>query len=204
MRSTLIPEGEYFLEFTVFEPGIVIYKGTTIGKNVHVGANTVIGGRGFVYETKEGKHQIVEAKSGVVIGDEVEIGSNCCVDAGIRRATTIGSGTKIDNLCQVGHDVSIGRNCLIAGQCGIAGFSILEDAVVLAGQVGVADNCTIGGGSIVAARSGVVNDVAPSTIVFGMPARAIKDQLEIEAIISRLPTYRRKILAIMRDMKEAD
>jgi UDP-3-O-[3-hydroxymyristoyl] glucosamine N-acyltransferase len=106
----------------------------------------------------------------VIIQDDVEIGAGTTIDRGANRDTVIGEGTKIDNLVQIGHNVRIGRHCIIVSQCGISGSVTIEDRVILAGQVGLADNVTIGEGAIVGARSGVMSDVPAGEKWFGYPA----------------------------------
>jgi UDP-3-O-[3-hydroxymyristoyl] glucosamine N-acyltransferase len=106
----------------------------------------------------------------VVIGDDVEIGANTAIDRGTISATRIGSHSKIDNLVQIGHNVRIGEGCMICGQVGIAGSAVVGDRVVLAGQVGIADHVTIGNDAVVGAKSAVGTDVAPRTVVMGIPA----------------------------------
>jgi UDP-3-O-[3-hydroxymyristoyl] glucosamine N-acyltransferase len=106
----------------------------------------------------------------VQIGDAVEIGANSCVDRGKFGATTIGDGTKIDNLVQIGHNCRIGKCCLICGHVGLSGSVTLGDGVILAGKVGVSDGITIGAGARVGANSGVMNDVPTGETWFGAPA----------------------------------
>jgi UDP-3-O-[3-hydroxymyristoyl] glucosamine N-acyltransferase len=105
-----------------------------------------------------------------ILQDDVEIGAGTTIDRGANRDTVIGEGTKIDNLVQIGHNVSIGRHCIIVSQCGISGSVVIEDRVILAGQVGLPDNVTIGEGAIVGAQSGVMSDIPAGEKWLGYPA----------------------------------
>jgi UDP-3-O-[3-hydroxymyristoyl] glucosamine N-acyltransferase len=162
-------------------PNVRIGRHCTIGANVSI-ANSLIGDRvvvhpgcaigqdGFGYLMGATGHRKVVQVGRVIIQDEVEIGAGTTIDRGANRDTVIGEGTKIDNLVQIGHNVTIGRHCIIVSQCGISGSVVIEDRVILAGQVGLADNVRIGEGAIVGARSGVMSDVPAGEKWFGYPA----------------------------------
>jgi UDP-3-O-[3-hydroxymyristoyl] glucosamine N-acyltransferase len=173
--------------------GTVIKAGAAIGPNVRIGrqctisanasiTNSLIGDRvvvhpgcaigqdGFGYVMGATSHRKVLQMGRVIIQDDVEIGAGTTIDRGANRDTVIGEGTKIDNLVQIGHNVRIGRHCIIVSQCGISGSVVIEDRVILAGQVGLADNVTIGEGAIIGARSGVMSDVPAGEKWFGYPA----------------------------------
>jgi UDP-3-O-[3-hydroxymyristoyl] glucosamine N-acyltransferase len=115
-------------------------------------------------------HRKVLQVGRVILQEDVEIGAGTTIDRGANRDTVIGEGTKIDNLVQIGHNVSIGRHCIIVSQCGISGSVVIEDHVILAGQVGLPDNVTIGEGAVIGAKSGVISDVPPGEKWFGYPA----------------------------------
>jgi len=165
----------------------VIGPDVRIGRNCSVGANAsithaLIGDRviihpgchigqdGFGYLMGATGHRKVPQIGRVIIQDDVEIGAATTVDRGAIRDTVIGEGTKIDNLVQIGHNVSIGRRCVIVSQCGISGSAVIEDHVILAGQVGLPDHVTIGEGAIIGARSGVMSDVPAREKWLGYPA----------------------------------
>jgi len=173
--------------------GTVINAGAAIGPKVRIGRGCVIGANssithclmgdrvivhpgcaigqdGFGYVRAQGAHRKILQVGRVIIQDEVEIGAGTTIDRGAIRDTVIGEGSKIDNLVQIGHNVSIGRHCIIVSQCGISGSVVIEDHVILAGQVGLADNVTIGEGAIIGARSGVMSDVPAGEKWFGYPA----------------------------------
>jgi len=176
---------------TVIGAGAVIGAGVKIGRNCSIGpgcsilhcyiGNDVIihpgcrigqDGYGFVSGPKG--HQKVPQHGRVLIQNDVEIGAGTTVDRGALRDTVIGEGTKIDNLVQIGHNVVIGRRCIIVSQSGVAGSSTLGDGAVLGARVGVSDHATIGAGSMLAARSSVVGEVPANVKWGGSPAKPIK------------------------------
>jgi UDP-3-O-[3-hydroxymyristoyl] glucosamine N-acyltransferase len=162
--------------------------GATLGSRVVVHAGARIGSAGFGYAAgdAEAGHRRILHLGGCVIEDDVEVGANTTIDRGGIDDTVIGAGTKLDNLVQVAHHVRIGRRCLIMAQVGIAGSSVVEDDVMLAGQAGLADHLTVGRGARVAAQSGVIGDIAPGDTVSGYPARHHRDVLRQVAALGRL------------------
>jgi len=186
-HGAVIGEGAEIGAHTVIAPGAIIGPGVRIGRHCAIGAgasiaNTLIGDQvtvhagcrigqdGFGYVSSGAGHTKVPQVGRVIIQDRVEIGANTTIDRGGIRDTVIGEGTKIDNLVQIGHNVSIGRHCLVVAQCGVSGSVTLEDFVVLGGQVGIADHVTIGEGAQVGAQSGVMNNIPPGERWFGYPA----------------------------------
>jgi UDP-3-O-[3-hydroxymyristoyl] glucosamine N-acyltransferase len=168
------------------DSNVVVYHNCHIGRDVIIQANTTIGSTGFGYAQIDGKAKLIPHIGGVIIEDFVEIGANCCIDRAKFGNTTIGAGTKIDNLVQIAHNVVIGKCCLIVGQVGIAGSSRLGDGVVLAGQVGVVDNVTIGDGAVVGAQAGVMRDIAAGKKVVGSPAIDYAEKVRQVALVQRL------------------
>jgi len=154
-------------------PNVTILDYTEIGDNVVIQSGTVIGGDAFYYNTKKDRevwYRRMQSCGNVVIEDDVEIGCNCTIDRGVTASTVIGKGTKIDNLVHIGHDNSIGKNCLFAAQVGIAGATVVEDGVCLWGQVGVSKTLTIGANTQVLAQSGVPSSLKGNKVYFGYPA----------------------------------
>lgn len=174
-------------------PNAVIYDHTRIGNNVVIHAGAVIGADGFGYKQRNGRHIKVPHVGNIVIEDDVEIGANTCIDRGTFGSTVIGSGTKIDNLVQIGHNNTIGRNVIICGQTGISGSCTIEDNAILAGSAGIADHVRIGHHAVVMARSGVSNDIPPATQVFGSPAKDRKVAWKELAALTKLPELLRKM-----------
>lgn len=156
---------------TVLHHGVVLYDRTVLGAICTLHAGVVIGADGFGYrpDPKRGVAKIPHLGN-VVIGDDVEIGANSCVDRAKFGSTTVGSKTKIDNLVQIGHGCQVGRGCLICGMAAMAGSCNIGDGAILAGQSGVADNIDIGAGAIVGAQAGVTKDIPPGEMWFGYPA----------------------------------
>ncbi len=162
--------------------GVTIYNRSKIGKNVIIHAGAVIGADGFGYVPMGEKILKVPQLGQVIIGDDVEIGANTCIDRGAFSDTIIGNGTKIDNLVQIGHNVEIGRNVLIAAQLGVGGSSTIGDNTMTGGQAGIADHINIGKNVKIAAKAGVIRDVEPGATLFGYPARDAKEVMKKEAV----------------------
>ncbi|MEE8177223.1 MAG: UDP-3-O-(3-hydroxymyristoyl)glucosamine N-acyltransferase, partial [Acidobacteriota bacterium] len=176
-------------------PRVTLYAGTRIGCRVILHSGCVVGGDGFGYVMEAGQYHKFPQIGVVEIADDVEIGSNSTVDRGALEDTRIGRGTKIDNLVQVGHTVQIGANCVVASQTGISGSSVIEDYVVIAGQVGLGDHVRVQKGAILGGQCGILphKTVRAGQTVWGTPARPIREQLEQQALVARLPRLFRQI-----------
>ena len=155
-------------------PHVIVYSGCVLGHRVSIHAGSVIGSDGYGYTFDEGRHRKVLQVGNVILGDDVEIGANTCIDRGALNSTVIGAGTKIDNLVHVAHNVVMGRHCLIMGQVGFAGSTELGDYCVVASQSGIAGHLKLGRQSTVGAKSGVMRDVPEKGVVLGIPAVADK------------------------------
>ena len=171
---------------TTIGPGVVCYAGTHIGSRVVVKAGAVIGGDGFGYLSDGTGHTRIPHVGGCILEDEVEVGSNTCVDRGSIDDTVIGRGTKLDNLVQVGHNVRIGERCLIMAGVGIAGSTRIGNDVILAGHVGVTDHLIIGDRARIAAKSAIFGDVPAAASFSGHPARPHRQFLRAQAAMYRL------------------
>lgn len=185
------------------EANAVIGEGVEIGTKSRIGANATVshavigsgtrlypgarvGQDGFGFAIDPAGHVKVPQLGRVIIGDHVEIGANSCIDRGAGPDTVIGSGTWIDNQAQIGHNVKIGKGCVLVAQCGIAGSTVLEDYVVIAAQVGVAGHLRIGMGARIGAQSGVMKDVPAGAEQLGSPAGPSKDFMRQIIALKRL------------------
>lgn len=173
-------------------PNAVIYDNTIMGENVIIHAGAIIAADGFGYKFRNNQHIKVPHVGNVIIDDHVEIGANTCIDRGALGATRIGAGSKIDNLVQLGHNNTVGRNVIICGQSGISGSCTIEDGAILAGSSGVADHVKIGTRAVVMARSGISQDVEAGTQVWGSPAKDRKVAWRELAALSKLPELLQK------------
>jgi UDP-3-O-[3-hydroxymyristoyl] glucosamine N-acyltransferase len=183
-------------EGAVLHPHAVLYDDTEVGSGCVIHAGAVLGADGFGYATQGGTpHKVLQIGRVVVEGD-VEIGANTTIDRATLGETRIGAGTKIDNLVQVGHNVRVGRHCILCGQAGIAGSTQLGDGVVLAGQSGVSGHIQLGDRVQVAAKSAALASVEPGTVVAGIPAVELRTWRRQVALLSRLQEMSRRLRAI--------
>ncbi|MFH1562625.1 MAG: UDP-3-O-(3-hydroxymyristoyl)glucosamine N-acyltransferase [Nitrospirota bacterium] len=192
---------------SILHPEVTIYDKVKIGKRVIIHSQTVIGSDGFGY-VKTGTRQAssvhykIPQKGEVVIEDDVEIGAGVTIDRATLGATLIGQGTKIDNLVHIGHNVTIGKNCIIVAQVGISGSVTIEDNVTFAGQSGATDHVTIKENTIVAGRAVVTKDVGPDEIVSGFPARPHQEEMKIKALTQKLPELVKRIKDLEKKVEE--
>jgi UDP-3-O-[3-hydroxymyristoyl] glucosamine N-acyltransferase len=170
-------------------PGVSLMDNTTIGENCIVGPNTVLGHFAFYYKKKDNVYERMHTIGGVELEDYVEIGAACTIDAGVSGITRIGKGTKIDNQVHIGHDVVVGKNCLMAAGVGIAGCVHIEDEVTLWGQVGCTSNVTIGKGATVLAQSGISKNLEGGKTYFGSPCGEVRDKFKEMAALRMLPEF---------------
>lgn len=181
-------------------PNVTLYAHTEIGDRVRIHAGTVIGSDGFGYVLDGTAHRKVPQIGNVIIRDDVEIGSNVSVDRGALGPTIIGAGTKIDNLVQVGHNVSIGEHALIVAQVGIAGSSKLGNYVILGGQAGVAGHLKLGNKVSVAAQSGVMHAIPDGEKWMGSPAQPDRQTKRQMIAIQHLPDLLRRVADLERKL----
>jgi UDP-3-O-[3-hydroxymyristoyl] glucosamine N-acyltransferase len=174
---------------------VTIYARTQIGRRVRIHANTVIGADGFGYVFDAGIHRKVLQIGNTVIGDDVEIGAGVTIDRGALGTTSIGKGTKIDNLVQIAHNVEIGEHCLVCAQVGIAGSAKLGNYVVLAGQVGIAGHLKLGNQVTIGSKAGVMHNVPDGETWLGVPAQPDKQAKRLVIAIQRLPDLLKKVAA---------
>lgn len=192
-------------ERAVLHPHAVLYDGSEIGAGSIVHAGAVIGSDGFGYATHGGVHHKVPQVGRAVLGDEVEIGANTTIDRATLGETRIGSGTKVDNLVQVGHNVKVGERSILCGQAGIAGSTELGRYVVLAGQVGVSGHLEVADGTQVAAKSAVLRSAEEKgRQIGGIPAVPIADWRRQAAATARLPEALRRQNDLMRRVERLE
>ena len=172
---------------TVIWSGTVIRERSIIGSDCIFHPNATIGADGFGFRPDPEKGLVKIPQIGnVIIGNNVEIGANSCVDRGKFSSTVLGDGCKIDNLVQIGHNCKLGRFCIMAGNSGLAGSVTLGNGVIIGGSASIKDHTTIGDGAIVGAGSGVTGDIPPGKVMLGYPAVEARDALKQWAILKRL------------------
>ena len=196
--DTIIFPGTFIGERSVIGKNCVIHANVTVredcvlGDRIVLHSGTVIGSDGFGYVFDEGRHNKIPQVGRVVIEDDVEIGSNVSIDRATLGQTVIGRGAKIDNLVQVGHNVSIGEHSILVAQVGIGGSTQIGSYVVLAGQTGVGDHTTIESGTLAAGRTGFSGYVSKGTYA-GFPAVPHMEWLRSHSQVSRLPDMNKKL-----------
>ncbi len=172
---------------SVIWSGAIIRERCFVGKDTILHSNVVIGADGFGYFPLAGKGLVKMPQIGnVIIGNNVEIGANSCVDRGKFSATIIGDGCKIDNLVQIGHNCVLGNYCIMAGNSGLAGSVTLGNFVVIGGSASIKDHVTIGDAAVVGAGSGVTSDVEAGKTVLGYPAVEAKNALKQWALLKQM------------------
>ena len=182
-------------EQCILYPRVTIYANVEIGKRVIIHAGAVIGADGFGF-VKDGDRYIKFPQvGGVIIEDDVEIGANTCIDRGSLETTIIKRGTKLDNLIQIGHNVIVGDDTVIAAQTGISGSSTVGPRSILGGQVGIGEHAKLDANTIIGGQGGVLNGkhVRGGEVLWGTPVRPLKKFLEEQAYLSRLPRWMEEI-----------
>jgi UDP-3-O-[3-hydroxymyristoyl] glucosamine N-acyltransferase len=215
-------------EDAVLGQDALLHAGARIGARISIGARfiaqpgAVVGADGFSFVTPEpglveearatgavsaGPSQSyvrINSLGAVVLGDDVEIGANSCIDRGTISDTTIGNGTKIDNLVQIGHNVKVGHTCLICGQAGIAGSTEIGDRVVIGGKASIADHLRVGSNVVITGNSGVASHVADNQIMMGYPAVRMDQNVEMYKALRRLPRLIARLGAAQKPVSKRD
>jgi UDP-3-O-[3-hydroxymyristoyl] glucosamine N-acyltransferase len=195
-------EGAQIGSHCVLYPRVSVYPGARIGNRVILHSGVVIGSDGFGYVFAEDHYEKFPQRGGVVIEDDVEIGSNSTVDRGSLGVTVIGQGTKIDNLVQIAHNVKVGRHCVIAAQTGISGSAEIDNHVVMGGQVGVADHIRIEERAMIGGQAGIFRTIRRGTKVWGTPARPLDEFKKVYAQLANLPSLARKVKELSEQLSE--
>jgi UDP-3-O-[3-hydroxymyristoyl] glucosamine N-acyltransferase len=185
-QGVSIEAGSTIGDDCIIYPNVVIYDGTRIGNRCIIHSAVVIGSDGYGFATHGGKHHKIPQIGIVRIEDDVEIGAGTTIDRAALGETVIGEGTKIDNLVQIGHNVKVGKHCLLVSQVGIAGSTELGDYVAVAGQSGFSGHLKIGNRVQVAAKSAVLDDVPDDAKVMGSPAVPFTEFARRQAVVKKL------------------
>jgi UDP-3-O-[3-hydroxymyristoyl] glucosamine N-acyltransferase len=185
-------------------PNVTIYDQVSIGDRAVLHSGCVLGADGFGFVPGPDGYQKFPQIGRVEIGDDVEIGANSCVDRAALGVTRIGDGVKLDNLVHIGHNCSIGKHVVIAAQTGLSGGVVVEDYAVIGGQVGIGDKARIETGAVLGSGCGILTSkiVRKGQVVWGTPARPLKEHLEQLASLSRLPKLRKEIAALEKRLRD--
>ncbi|WP_300581805.1 UDP-3-O-(3-hydroxymyristoyl)glucosamine N-acyltransferase [Marivita sp.] len=221
--QVFVGQGTRIGKRALLHPGVKIGHGVTIGDRFIAHFGATVGADGFSFVTPEPSaaekvretlgdqagataqsYARIHSLGGVVIGDDVELGANSCIDRGTVRATQVGNGCKFDNLAQIGHNVVIGNDCLICAQVGIAGSSRIGNNVVLGGQTGVSDNLFIGDNVITGGATKVLSNVPSGRVMLGYPAMKMDAQLELYKQLRRLPRLIADVALLKKSVSKAD
>ncbi|MGA2597308.1 MAG: UDP-3-O-(3-hydroxymyristoyl)glucosamine N-acyltransferase [Bryobacteraceae bacterium] len=184
-------------------PHVSIYDGVSVGDRVIVHSGAVIGADGFGFAFANGQYEKFPQVGRVEIGNDVEIGANTCIDRAALGVTSIGDGTKLDNMVHVGHNCRIGRHVVVAAQTGFSGGVVVEDYAVIGGQVGIGDKARIESGAVLGSGCGILTSkiVRKGQVVWGTPARPLKEHLEQLANLARLPELRRQVAELRKQIE---
>ncbi|MCK5638932.1 MAG: UDP-3-O-(3-hydroxymyristoyl)glucosamine N-acyltransferase [Flavobacteriaceae bacterium] len=180
-------------ENCVIHPNVSIYDNCIIGNNVTIHSGTVLGADAFYYKNRPSGYDKLISCGRVVVKDNVDIGANCTIDKGVTGDTTIGEGSKLDNLIQIGHDTIIGKKCLLASLTAVAGCTIIEDEVTIWGQCGIVSGITIGKKAVLMAQSGVSKSIEGGKVYWGSPVTELRDRLKELIAIKKLPELLKKM-----------
>ena len=201
--STFIGDNVTIAQHTILHPGVKIYHDCIIGSNVTIHAGSVIGADGFGFAPQaDGSFKKVPQIGNVLIEDNVEIGSNSCIDRATIGSTIIKSGAKLDNLLQIAHNVEVGNNTVIAAQTGVSGSTKIGNNVMIGGQAGLAGHLIIGNGAKINAQTGVGKAVKPGTSVTGTPFDEFRKYMRNQAFVRSLPQMEKRLKELEALVKE--
>lgn len=189
---------------TTIYPGAVIHENCVLGQRDVIRAHAVIGGEGFGFATENGKHTRIPQIGNVEIGDDVEIGACTCIDNATLGSTKVASGTKVDNLVHLGHNVEIGEDCFIIAQTGIAGSTKAGNHVIFAGQTGCTGHITIGDNAVFAGKTGITGNIKGGQVYAGFPARPHMEWSRTQVYLKHLPEMAKTIKALEKKIAELE
>ena len=217
---TVIEDGAQIGDNTVIFPQCYIGKNVSVGKNCYIYPQVVIreecilkdyvilqagakiGSDGFGFTFHDGRHQKIPQIGNVVLGNDVEVQSNTCIDRAKISSTVIGDNSKIDNLVQIGHNVHVGMSSIMCAQVGVAGTTEIGNGVILAGQVGLAGHMSIGDRAQVGAQSGVMTSIPAGQTYFGYPAMPQREAFKLQAILRKLPEMHKEFRTFKKQLEE--
>lgn len=191
---------------SVLHPNVTVYADVNVGINAVLHSGCILGADGFGFVLMAEKYEKFPQVGRVSIGDNVEIGANSCVDRAALGVTTIGDGTKLDNMVHIGHNCTIGKHVLIAAQTGLSGGVVVEDYAVIGGQVGIGDKARIESRAVLGSGSGILTSkiVRGGDVVWGTPARPLREHLQSLAHLRRLPELREELAELKRRLAELE
>ena len=200
--GTVVGEGCSLGEECILFPGVVLYPGARIGNRVILHAGVVVGSDGFGYVSDGSRQWKFPQVGEVIIEDDVEIGANSTIDRGSLGVTRIGTGTKVDNLVQIAHNVEIGSHVVIASQTGISGSTVIEDYAVIGGQVGFGDHARVQRGVVIGSKSGILPGkiVRSGDVYWGVPVRPLREYKRLNALFGRLPEMKAEIDMLKKEI----
>ncbi len=201
--NVVVGAGTRFGDWCRIDDNVSVHEDCLLGDRVRIKSGARIGTAGFGFADDGAQRERIPHTGRCVIKDDVEIGANTTVDRGTVGDTVVGTGTKIDNLVQIAHNVTVGSGCIILAQVGIAGSTEIGDAVILAGQAGLSGHLTVGDRARVAAQSGVIGDIPPGATVSGYPARNHREVLRQTATLTRLVPIVDEIESLARSVIDA-
>lgn len=206
MAGCVIGNGVQMGAGSTLHPNVTLYDGVRLGSRVMLHAGCVIGADGFGYTFVDGRFEKFPQVGTVEIGDDVELGANCCIDRAALGTTRIGQGSKLDNLIHVAHNCSIGANVVIAAQAGFSGSVTVGDYAMIGGQAGVGEKAAIDAQSVVGGKAGILTSqrVHAGEPVWGIPARPLKQHLRGLAHVSRLPKTEQEVKDLRKRLNELE
>jgi len=202
--NTYIGDGVKIGDNVMLHPGVKIYHDCVIGNNVTIHAGSVIGSDGFGFAPQaDGSYKKVPQIGNVILKDNVEVGANVTIDRATMGSTVIHSGSKLDNLIQIAHNVEVGTNSVIAAQAGVSGSTKIGNNVRIGGQAGIVGHITIADGSQINAQSGVSKSIkTPNTLVTGSPAHDYTSTLRSQAVFRNLPVLEKRITELENTIRQ--